>query len=381
MKTYLNLQRIVIEDAFQGKISLSRHDWQIRSNWRGIPQCIKIAVSKLMHSSFSTHLARGLKPIRVPHTMFIIMLRNRILLPALALLSLLFVSCERLEDAPSGLATAVDLDTTGRSTFILVDRSTKGAHRYIDPNGKVLFGGETYYQAFPFRFGYGVVSKLIDGKIHYGVLDQSGKTIIPIQHRDPIFSYEGGLFKTGMDRIGYLDTTGKAVIPMDYIATKGVQDGFVTVKNATSKWGILNVKGETIAPFEFLEIGSWSDGLAAVSIVSGNSAKWGFLNQSGEIVIPCVYDYATDFEQGIAMVKQGKKFGLMDAAGQAVTPLEFDDFQMVATVEPNSGNRNHPPRTKLQLISPTGQISVSKGGVWMTVGVDGKVNVAASSKY
>lgn len=308
--------------------------------------------------------------------MFIIMLRKHLLLPFLAMLSVLFVSCERLEDAPSTLATAVDLDTAGRSTFILVDRSTKGAHRFVDPSGNVLFGGETYHQAFPFRFGYAVVSRIVEGEIRYGVLDQSGKTIIPIQHRDPIFSYEGGLFKTGMDRIGYLDTMGNTVIPMDYIATKGVQDGFVTVKNAAGKWGILNIKGEAIAPFEYLEIGSWSDGLAAVSIVSGNSAKWGFLNQNGEIVIPCIYDYATDFEQGVAMVKQGKKFGLIDAVGQAVTPFEFDDFQMAATVEANSRNGNHQPRTKLQLISPSGQISVSKGGQWMTVGVDGKVIAA-----
>jgi hypothetical protein len=308
--------------------------------------------------------------------MFIIMLRKHLLLPFLAMLSVLFVSCERLEDAPSTLATAVDLDTAGRSTFILVDRSTKGAHRFVDPSGNVLFGGETYHQAFPFRFGYAVVSSIVEGEIRYGVLDQSGRTIIPIQHRDPIFSYEGGLFKTGMDRIGYLDTMGKTVIPMDYIATKGVQDGFVTVKNPAGKWGILNIKGEAIAPFEYLEIGSWSDGLAAVSIVSGNSAKWGFLNQNGEIVIPCIYDYATDFEQGVAMVKQGIKFGLIDVAGQAITQLEFDDFQMTATVAPKSGSADYPPRTKLQLLSSSGEIRVLKGGQWMTVGVDGKVSAA-----
>ena len=49
---------------------------------------------------------------------------------------------------------------------------------------------------------------------------------------------------------------------------------------------------------QFDEVGSFSEGLAAVRI----GENWGFINKAGEVVIKLQFDKATDFHNGLAVV-------------------------------------------------------------------------------
>ena len=54
------------------------------------------------------------------------------------------------------------------------------------------------------------------------------------------------------------------------------------------------------------------------------NGKWGFLNKKGEVVVPLTYEYADPFSDGLARVKEGKRYKFIDTAGKVV--LEVPDF-------------------------------------------------------
>ena len=65
------------------------------------------------------------------------------------------------------------------------------------------------------------------------------------------------------------------------------------------------------------------DGMARF-VVGG---KVGFRDEEGEVVIPPTYSYATDFEEGRAVVAdESMKMGAIDKSGRTVVPLLYDDI-------------------------------------------------------
>lgn len=280
-----------------------------------------------------------------------------------------FYGCERIPYPPNTKAIIFE-DTTGRATDILVENNTPGASRFVNQGGEVLFGGQTYYQAWDFYHGYAVVAQMVGAKLCYGVIDRNGNTVIPITQPQLIRSYKGGLFQFGLTKVGYLDSTGRAVIPNIYAATHGIEDGLVSLQDQAGNWGILNREGAIVADFSFKEIGRWSDGLVPVSLPEASSTKWGYLDRQGKWAIPCQYAFASNFERGLAMVQLGKKYQLIDPQGNAVTPLEFDDYKMTATFSKPLANELNQSRTELHLISPQGEITVQYAGTWGTIGVE-----------
>lgn len=54
---------------------------------------------------------------------------------------------------------------------------------------------------------------------------------------------------------------------------------------------------------------------------------WGFIDDSLKEVIPLKYSHAIDFKNGIAEVKQGGKYGIIDTMDRVVAPFIYDEFQ------------------------------------------------------
>lgn len=51
--------------------------------------------------------------------------------------------------------------------------------------------------------------------------------------------------------------------------------------------------------------------------------KVGFADSDGNVVIKCVYESATPFNDGVAIVSKGGKSGLIDTSGKVVLPLQY----------------------------------------------------------
>ncbi|MBE6214654.1 MAG: WG repeat-containing protein [Bacteroidales bacterium] len=72
--------------------------------------------------------------------------------------------------------------------------------------------------------------------------------------------------------------------------------------------------------------------LSAQTPSLGNNGKYGFV-QNGNVVIPYIYEYASDFNDGLAVVCKSSKFGFIDRTGQTVIPFEYKNSHAIGFSE------------------------------------------------
>ena len=113
--------------------------------------------------------------------------------------------------------------------------------------------------------------------------------------------------------MGIVDESGKVVIPFEYWDIRSFSEGLAAVQRR--KWGFIDKTGKVVIPFEYWEVKSFSEGLAAV-----NRGSWGFIDKTGKEVIPFEYWAVGDFSEGYAVV-QRNKWGVIDKNGKKVIPM------------------------------------------------------------
>ena len=105
------------------------------------------------------------------------------------------------------------------------------------------------------------------------------------------------------------------------------------------RWGFVDEYDNVVIPFEYLEAGEFSGGLARVGVSSGDmwgTRVCGFINTRNEFVVDPIYDYAGDFKDGLAPVNVGGtrdmgalrrgQWGFIDTTGRVVIPIKYNDF-------------------------------------------------------
>jgi hypothetical protein len=251
---------------------------------------------------------------------------------------------------------------------ILVAGET-GNRYFVDENKNTLFGGAKFYNTYEFKNGYCVVSKMVDGKEFRGIIDSTGKEVIPCT-QDAILDdvWDGMVKYSSGGKYGYLDLTGKLVIPCEYSNTKGFSGGLVKLEKNYSKWGILDRTGKVIVPFEYEKIGVWGDGLASVK----KNGKWGFFNKAGELQIAPAYDFAWGFEQGVCLVGKGKKYALINTKNEQLTDFIFDGYQPIVDVYKNEFSNTGFSETNERLVMEEGLMIVSKDKLWGMIDTKGQ---------
>lgn len=107
--------------------------------------------------------------------------------------------------------------------------------------------------------------------------------------------------------------------------------------------GIASMQAQEPAALQHLRkrynyVGKLSDGLVLIHRGAENThpslgryrtdGQFGYADTTGKVVIDPTWNYATDFEEGFAVVGRGKgakqKFGLIDRTGKEVIPCEWD---------------------------------------------------------
>lgn len=129
--------------------------------------------------------------------------------------------------------------------------------------------------------GHGLLSIMLGENNSYGLMNSTGKVIIPPTYRAM------GKFNDGLSRVqsggkaGYIDTQGKVAIPMIYDSTEDFNSGVAVVRNG-EKYGLINTSGKLVLPIKYDRIGAYSDGLIGVVL----NGKAGFVDKTGNVVIP-----------------------------------------------------------------------------------------------
>lgn len=185
---------------------------------------------------------------------------------------------------------------------------------------------------------------------------------------DIIDSFQEDLARVAINGHGYgfVDKDMKFVVPMKYDQADDFREGKAKVQLG-DKWLCVDPNGceleigGRIRQDNYQEIGDYSEGMCRVSTLKLRfmdlayhsdydqiAGTWGFVNESGEEVIPPQYIYATDFENGIAIVAKGKwtidpkwdnkynqgrywteeeLWGAIDKDGNEVIPFIFDEIK------------------------------------------------------
>ena len=115
---------------------------------------------------------------------------------------------------------------------------------------------------------------------------------------------------------GFIDKKGELVIPdiykydFDFDGMYDFKEGVTQVYSKNDRFHFIDKKGNKIFSLEGYDSnGQFCDGLALVSIKTGNVVKYGYINKEGKVVIEIQYDSGENFSKGFALVtKDGKQF-------------------------------------------------------------------------
>lgn len=216
-----------------------------------------------------------------------------------------------------------------------------GKWRYFDLTGKMVIAPNSQFDEAmmgPFEEGFGMV--VINEK--YGFIDKTGKIIIAPQF-DWAAGFSGGVSRVQIgEKWSYINKTGKILIePREHDDLCDFSEGMFCAK-IDGKWGFYDDNGTLVIKSEFDYAGAFSEGLARVAIRPRKEGKygWGYIDKSGKFIIEPKFRLASDFSDGLAQVNfswrayssraylESEQYdGYIDRAGKIVivTKPRFDD--------------------------------------------------------
>lgn len=125
---------------------------------------------------------------------------------------------------------------------------------------------------------------------------------------------------------------GNAVIIFGKPQTELISSVF---QGTNGKYGFKSVSGKILIEPKYDLTYPQSDGMIAVNIGGQNvsktsfffdGGKWTYIDSTGKEITNFKYDGAFKFSGGYALVKIGKKEGLLDKSGNEIIPVSFDEI-------------------------------------------------------
>lgn len=178
-----------------------------------------------------------------------------------------------------------------------------------------------------------------------GASDYQNNTLIPFKYDEVNYKMDDKCPVTRVklnERYGLYNSKNEEVLPCEYGLFFTNDYGYLTIQKGesesheTTRKALVEAEtGKIIIPFDYMDMGDYSEGLVACENLSG---KYGFLDLDGNVVIPFIYDDAGDFSEGLAPVyKQDgymytvlgrvskHKCGYIDTKGYVIIPFKFQE--------------------------------------------------------
>ncbi len=184
----------------------------------------------------------------------------------------------------------------------------------------------------------------------YGVVNTDGKLIAKCEYDNMPFERNGYIVLNKDDKYGLIDAlNGNVVIPFEYEHLDDFSEDLIAAEK-NQKYGFINIKNETVIPFQFDDAGCFSEGLALVGKITGSAhtymgatpiVTYGFISKSGELVIPYKFkrmlaSSRCEFSEGLCPygVYKGpggnifaNTYGYINTKGDIVIRAQFDDIE------------------------------------------------------
>lgn len=217
---------------------------------------------------------------------------------------------------------------------------SKGQYALYDINDEEIH--EWFDRMTPVRNGYALIEKEM-GKDNtvYNLMNLNADaeklfTYLPYDHIDlPFYSnsgYEDRYEACKDEKCGIIDGQGNVIVPFEYDDIGWFSEGLAIVEKTTGKtleqrWnnrkcGYIDLDGKLVIPLKFKIARNFSEGLAAVE---NENYKVGYINKQGELVIPYRFVDGEDFKNGRAVVRaniHGGPYGVIDTKGNWILKPE-----------------------------------------------------------
>ncbi|WP_379135752.1 WG repeat-containing protein [Paenibacillus sp. sgz500958] len=227
-------------------------------------------------------------------------------------------------------------------------------------------------------FGYEELIPVKKSGYTAGFMNRAGELAVDAPH------YQLGQFSEGLAtfkdlvktesggitvKMGYMNRTGRIVIPAIYNRAYDFADGMAKVLSG-GKTYYIDHNGKTAIPVIFgsQSTDSFSEGLAAVSVRTTNGGKsvfkTGYIDTKGKWVIKPVYDYASPFRDGVAVIVNNGKTGLINQKGVWIfKPQSTESIQFIGYF--NDGyimlSQRHPYDYTQRLVDTKGKLIAIPG--------------------
>ena len=161
----------------------------------------------------------------------------------------------------------------------------------------------------------------------YGVLNSLGNIVIPIIHDkiEYVVNESNPVPVKNNNKFGYT-LNSIEIIPYEYDEALPFKNGIARVKK-NGKYHFINTKNKTLCSFNHdgggdccIESNYFSNG----RYIFKSNGKYGYINKRGKVVIDPIYDKATRFKEGIALVSKDGLSGFINNKGKIIIPIEYE---------------------------------------------------------
>jgi len=170
----------------------------------------------------------------------------------------------------------------------------------------------------PFHNGIAIFS---EGDKYFFV-DKNGNELTSLPGYNGIFKAMGNIYcLVGDGHIGLALENG---VDLNYRVDKPSLRYSPSLLYSLGEWNSpqeVKMFFETVASQKYDLIGCFYDGLAAIK----KGGQWGIVDKLGNEVIQPQYDFVGGFREGLALVGKNNYFGFVDKKGKVVIPLHFEN--------------------------------------------------------
>jgi len=172
-------------------------------------------------------------------------------------------------------------------------------------------------------------------KGRYGFMQDTTWVIPPIYDKAMSFANFplAGVMLKG--KWGLIDISGKTIVPFQYDDFLNYEDSIAGIRKG-KKFGIISMNtGKELVPVRYDQLIDYDQGWFSWSsrrqaVVVRRDGKEGVINQLGKEIIPCIYDLKSIQEEDSIHLsaKVNKKSGILDRYGKVIVPCQFDQVEI-----------------------------------------------------
>jgi hypothetical protein len=188
---------------------------------------------------------------------------------------------------------------------------------------------------------------------YYGYLDNFGDVVLKAQY---VFAYD---FVDGMAlvatrakdwrkltfddselRWGFINYKGKYVIPATFSYANNFTEGIARVTNINGERFYINKSGERVPDEEVIDILFSTSKYLPKQLSGGGHPmpdpppdEWTYINKKGEFVTELVFEDAKNFVNGLAVVKNNGKYGVINMDFELVIDYDYDILYFTGQID------------------------------------------------